>query len=121
MWDLYMSGDYDTDNCKDINISENITPICSDIYISTKTMICYLNKNIDLKYTFWKLPIIPYYIPKCGIIKKQIKYIFENESEVENINNLLEKELVYDKISMGNTSKIVQKILILFFLNQFLH
>ena len=111
MWDLYMNGDYNTtdnDNKNDINISENIRPVCSDIYISTKTMICYLNKEIDLKYTFWKLPIIPYYQPKCGIIKKQIKYIFENADEVENINNLLEKELVYDKTSIGNSFKIVQ-------------
>ena len=113
MWDLYMNGDYNNneiDNCEDVNCTENITPTCSDIYISTKTMICYLNKEINLKNTFWKLPIISYYIPKCGIIKKQIKYIFENEDELENINKLLQKEIVYDKISMGNSSKIVQKI-----------
>ena len=39
MWDLYMNGDYNTtdnDNKNDINISENIRPVCSDIYISTR-------------------------------------------------------------------------------------
>ena len=32
---------------------------CSDIYISTKTKIAYLNvNNIDLTSTFWNIPII---------------------------------------------------------------
>ena len=62
MWDLYMNGDYNNneiDNCEHVNCTENITPTCSDIYISTKTMICYLNKEINLKNTFWKFVVQP--------------------------------------------------------------
>ena len=38
------------------NIDENI-PKCSDLYISTKTMIGYLNSPVDLINIFWQIPI----------------------------------------------------------------
>ena len=33
-------------------------PKCSEIYISTKTIISYLNTTVDLRDVFWKIPII---------------------------------------------------------------
>ena len=57
------------DNIVNSNNVYNI-PKCSELYISTKTKICYLNKNtIDVKNVFWKIPVIDYYIPKNGVIK----------------------------------------------------
>ena len=47
-----------------------INPEYSDIYISTKTKISYLNTEVDLNSIFWKLPIINYHIPKEDILKK---------------------------------------------------
>ena len=47
-------------------------PECSDIYISTQTKIAYLNQKIDLYKVFWLLPVIDYFSPKNGIIKKSI-------------------------------------------------
>ena len=38
-------------------IQENKSPKCSDIYISTKTKIGYLNSKIDLYDIFWKIPV----------------------------------------------------------------
>ena len=35
-------------------------PVCSNIYISTKTKISYLNEPIDIKKVFWSIPISPY-------------------------------------------------------------
>ena len=68
---------------------ENI-PKCSDLYISTKTVISYLNKdNIDIKNIFWEIPIIPYSELKEGIIKKQIKFATTDKSELEYIKNKL--------------------------------
>jgi len=65
-------------------------PKCSDIYISTKTKIVYLNKEIDLNELFWKLEIIPYYFYGDGVVKKQIKINSKCEKDVENIEkNLL--------------------------------
>ena len=37
-------------------------PKCSDIYISTKTKIAYLNSKIPLQEVFWQVPVIKYYI-----------------------------------------------------------
>ena len=61
---------------------EHKVPKPSDIYISTKTKIAYLDSPIDLKATFWKVPIIPYETPKCGVIKKQIKVSCMSRTEV---------------------------------------
>jgi TATA-box binding protein (TBP) (component of TFIID and TFIIIB) len=57
-------------------------PKPSAIYISTKTKISYLNHQIDLKHLFWSIPIIPYYMPVCGVVKKQMKF---NSLEVEEL------------------------------------
>ena len=51
-----------------------IIPKCTSLYISTKTKICYLNKEIDLKNVFWEIPIIPYQTPSIGVVKKQMKF-----------------------------------------------
>ena len=48
------------------------TPKCSEIYISTKTKIAYLNTPIDLFDIFWKIPVIKYEIPKEGVLKKHL-------------------------------------------------
>ena len=69
---------------------EEIIPKCSDLYISTKTVISYLNKdNIDIKNIFWEIPIIPYSELKEGIIKKQIKFATTDKNELEYIKNKL--------------------------------
>ena len=41
-----------------------VVPKCSDIYISTKTKIAYLNQKIDLNEIFWKIQILLYHEPK---------------------------------------------------------
>ena len=63
----------------------------SDIYISTKTKIAYLNmKDIELYKIFWNIDILPYYVPEEGIIKKSIKINCNNEEETEILNNKIE-------------------------------
>ena len=62
-------------------VEENITelndiPICDDLYISTKTKVLFLNQEIDIHNIFWEIPIIPYWKPDEGIIKKQIKVFY---------------------------------------------
>jgi len=71
----------------DININrndndKNITNP-SDLYISTTTIISYLNIPIDIYDVFWKIPIIPYGTPCAGVIKKQMKFISTSQEEVE--------------------------------------
>ena len=69
-------------------IEENI----SDIYISTKTKIAYLNVTIPLHDIFWKLPVLDYSIPKNGILKKSIKINCTNEKESNELNKLISNE-----------------------------
>ena len=55
-WDQFLDDNYDEDveiENSGILEEQNI-PKCSEIYISTKTKIAYLNKSIDLKETFGK-------------------------------------------------------------------
>ena len=61
-------------------------PRSNALYISTQTIISYLNTMVDLKSVFWKLPIIPYWLPKEGIVKKQMKFNSLTHEELEYIN-----------------------------------
>jgi TATA-box binding protein (TBP) (component of TFIID and TFIIIB) len=111
-WANFISStgnDYDEDGSSDIDINEidqfkendeetvsadlsfdfnAETPKSSNIYISTKTKIAYLNKPIDLKYVFWKIPVIPYARPENGVIKKQMKF---NSTTQEELNDIVER------------------------------
>lgn len=80
-----------------IESSENRQPICSNIYISTKTKISYLNKPIDIKKVFWSIPISPYSTPNECIIKKQIKVSTTDPKELEEIKELLKNEKYYQE------------------------
>jgi hypothetical protein len=73
------------------------TPIASDIYISTKSKIAYLNQPIDLNRIFWGIHIIPYCIPNEGIIKKQMKFNSMTEEELNIIKENLKKEVYFDE------------------------
>ena len=72
-------------------------PMATNIYISTKTKIAYLNKIVDLKTVFWKIDVIDYTIPQNGVIKKQIKLNSNNKEELENIQSRLEKEGYFEE------------------------
>ena len=113
-WENFLQDDYDyeeipsistkrienTEKNNDIlrlNDVDNI-PKSSDLYISTKTKICYLNQtNIDIKNVFWNIPILDYSMPKCGIIKKQIKFSSTDKEDTEYIENQLLGIKCYDQ------------------------
>lgn len=80
------------DNSKLLNSETKIIPKCSELYISTKTKIIYLNESYDIYNMFWKIPLISYNSVEEGIIKKQIKISSVNKEEIEHIDKLLEKE-----------------------------
>ena len=67
---------------------DSVAPKSTEIYISTKTKIAYLNKMIDLKDIFWNIPTINYYQPSNGVIKKQMKF---NSSTIEELNFIQDK------------------------------
>ena len=78
-----------------------IAPVpCSELYISTKTKVLFLNQFIDIQNVFWEIPIIEYWKPEPGIIKKQMKIV---SKDVEECNKLKEK--------LANTSYYTENII----------
>ena len=71
--------------------SEETRPPPTDLYISTKTKIVYLDTNsLDLDNIFWRLPVIPYARRADGVIKKQMKTTCYTTSEVQNIQGYVD-------------------------------
>ena len=79
------------------SVNENQPPSASELYISTKTKILYLNTTIDLNYVFWKIDIIPYNTKTNGVIKKQMKFISNSKSELDNIQQKLQSCNYYNE------------------------
>ena len=98
-WEQYINNQYNEDSISEneVDLDNSNIPKCSDIYISTKTKIAYLNKSIDLKECFWKIKVLQYYEPNNGVIKKQIKYNFKDKSEVEEVEKNLKNEPVVEQ------------------------
>jgi hypothetical protein len=93
--------DNSKENSKDY-ISANILldmkpPKASNIYVSTKTKIAYLNATIDLKTIFWKIPIIDYSEPINGVIKKQMKFNSSTKEELEFIQNKISSQPYFEE------------------------
>jgi hypothetical protein len=72
-------------------------PKATDIYISTKTKIAYLNKQINLKEIFWQVPLIPYAKPCNGVVKKQMKFNSLNPEELKFIQDKLKSETYFEE------------------------
>ena len=72
-------------------------PVATDIYISTKTKISYLNTAVDLADVFWKIPVISYSSPQDGVVKKQMKFNSFLEEELVAIQNKLIHENCFEE------------------------
>ena len=91
-WENFLKDDT-LQESKD-EIKETVTafiPKVTPIYISTQTKIGYLNKAIDLREVFWKLPVLNYQTMQPGIIKKQIKISCETKEESNLLNEKIKK------------------------------
>jgi TATA-box binding protein (TBP) (component of TFIID and TFIIIB) len=94
---------------------KNFQKNCSNIYISTKTKILFLNTGIDIFETFWVLPITDYDKQEIGIVKKQIKISFDVKEDyakmllkLDNTTNVHNKIITH--IDSNNRFKHVRKI-----------
>ena len=89
-WDNFL---HDNTSKKLENIEyNNKKAIFTDLYISTKTKICYLNTEININETFWKIDIMDYNKFSEGIIKKQIKLSCLDVDEVNILDKKIENE-----------------------------
>jgi len=78
-----------TDSCLD-ETSLGDVPECEDLYISTKTKVLFLNQEIDIQNIFWTIPVIEYWQPKNGVVKKQMKIVSKTVEEFNEYKAKLE-------------------------------
>jgi hypothetical protein len=76
---------------------DSVAPKATNIYISTKTKIAYLNRIIDLKKIFWIIPTINYYQPSNGVIKKQMKFNSSTREELDFIQDKIKNENYFEE------------------------
>jgi hypothetical protein len=79
------------------DILHETCPKASDIYISTKTNISYLNHPIDLKHVFWQIPIMSYAETRAGVVKKQMKFNSLYPEELQLIQTRLQDEVCVEE------------------------
>ena len=117
-WENFISSNYDDDDIscdgEEVNeilqqtteefMSANLSadmdseaPKSTNIYISTKTKIAYLNTPIDLKLLFWQVPVIPYAKPCNGVIKKQMIFNSNSHEELKFIQDKLQDETYFEE------------------------
>jgi len=72
--------------------TSTILPKCTDIYISTKTKLAYLNQEINLSDIFWKIPTLTYESAQNGVIKKQMKINCASPLEVQALEKKIADE-----------------------------
>ncbi len=65
-------------------------PVCEQLNISTKTKVLFLNQSVDIHNIFWKIPIIEYWKPIRGVVKKQMKIVSKTPEEYEIYKTKLE-------------------------------
>ena len=75
----------------------SVAPKATNIYISTKTKIAYLNTIIDLKKIFWNIPTIPYSEPSNGVVKKQMKFNSTEKEELDFIQDKIKDEPYFEE------------------------
>ena len=115
-WEHFISNEHDEESSDDEDVNEILkqtteefisanlasdltsdAPKSTNIYISTKTKIAYLNMPIDLKQIFWKVPVIPYAQPSKGVIKKQMKFNSATQEELDFIQDKLVGETYFEE------------------------
>ena len=82
---------------KSNNTDYTIIPKCDELYISTKTKVLFLNQEIDINKVFWEIPIIEYWRPFIGVIKKQMKIVSKTEEEYNEYKEKLQNVDYYNE------------------------
>ena len=101
-WENFCQDEYTSEVAQPNKPTENLLqkreiPKCSDIYISTKTKISYLNSAINLEDVFWKIKVNSYFLPEDGVIKKQMKFNFKSPEELDYFHKRLKDCKYYDE------------------------
>lgn len=76
-------------------VPDGIAAVFSELYISTKTKVLFLNQPIDINKIFWEIPVVDYWKTDPGVIKKQMKIVSKDQSEYAELKKNLEKTQYY--------------------------
>lgn len=83
-WKQYLLGDStDIQKSTSSTIMPEVLPKCQELYISTKTKVLFLNQTVDINRVFWEIPIIEYWKPISGVVKKQMKIVSKTPEDYE--------------------------------------
>jgi len=91
----------ENDNINEVennNILKDVIPECEDLYISTTTKVLFLNQSIPFQEIFWKIPIIEYWKPESGVLKKQMKVVSITEDELIKYQDKLTNLKYYSEL-----------------------
>jgi len=77
------------------DVLDNSIPKCDELYISTKTKVLFLNQAIDIQNIYWKIPVVDYWKPLSGIVKKQMKIVSKTPDEYAGYRAKLEGVYYY--------------------------
>jgi len=80
--------------CDNMHNEPNLAKF-SELFISTKTKVLFLNQAVDIANIFWKIPIVEYWKPECGVIKKQMKIVSKDPVEYEELKEKLAMQIYY--------------------------
>ncbi len=99
-WDNYLANETTTqeitaDKSETNNVDTGECAEFSELYISTKTKVLFVNQPIAIKDIFWEIPIVEYWRPEAGVIKKQMKVVSKDISEYEELQKKLQNENYY--------------------------
>lgn len=88
------------DDCETFveNVVERVVTHEYELSISTKTEKLFLNSAIDINDIFWKIPVIEYWKPDVGVIKKQMKIVSKTPEEYELYKEKLSKVRFYEEV-----------------------
>jgi hypothetical protein len=111
-WEKFLNGGEisDTESTESEELGE--APECKELYISTKTKLLYLNQsNIDVAQIFWSVPVVEYWKPEEGVIKKQMKVAAQSKEEcAENERKLKQTYYYTERIIKQIDNPIAKKI-----------
>jgi TATA-box binding protein (TBP) (component of TFIID and TFIIIB) len=96
-WLKFINGETPSEEatCEDAGIPSE-PPEFNDLYISTKTKLLYLDqKDIDVARLFWNIPVVEYWKPLEGVIKKQMKVAAATKAECEANQERLRQTYYY--------------------------
>ena len=93
-WSSYLTN---TDFAKPV--AQVVAPVApavfSELYISTKTKVLFLNQPIDINKIFWEIPVVDYWKTDPGVIKKQMKIVSKDLLEYAELKRNLENTQYY--------------------------